>query len=96
MLVELAKWKDNRVYKSLACNQKLILRWFHSSKVVNGNKKTKRLVVRDCQKENNIKSDSATCAKFNAFHAVGDMIHWYEISLFEEADESQIKHGNYW
>ena len=44
MLEKLIKWTDNRVYKSVDYynHQKpILLQWIYSSKIVNGNKKTK-------------------------------------------------------
>ena len=66
MLEELDKLKDNRVYDRVDYNnQKLIsLRWVHSSKIVNCNKKTEaRLVAKGYLEENNIKSNFPTCNK---------------------------------
>ena len=66
MLEKLVKWTDNRVYISVDYynNQKPMLQWAYSSKIVNGNKKTKAgLVAKGCQEENNIKSDFLSCTK---------------------------------
>ena len=67
MLEKLVKWTDNRVYKRIDYynNKKLILlQWVYSSKIVNGNKKTKAgLVAKGYQEENNIKSDFLSCTK---------------------------------
>ena len=67
MLEKLVKWTDNRVYISIDYynNQKpILLQWAYSSKIVNGNKKTKAgLVAKGCQEENNIKSDFLSCTK---------------------------------
>ena len=67
MLEKLVKWTDNRVYISVDYynNQKpILLQWAYSSKIVNGNKKTRAgLVAKSCQEENNIKSDFLSCTK---------------------------------
>ena len=64
MLEELVTRKDDRVYETVDYNNQkpISLRWVHSSKIANGNKKTKaRLVVKGFQEQNNIKGDSPTC-----------------------------------
>ena len=67
MLEKLIKWTDNRVYKSVDYynHQKpILLQWIYSSKIVNGNKKTKAgLAAKGYQEGNNIKSDFLSCTK---------------------------------